>query len=802
MELYAKLYLYFKKAYIRSVRLFIFFFLISLVLYQVASHQSPKIALFLFNLFLINEIFFSYKINKATPSLTVNNKGKNIYDSFTLPAVCIFLSEKSTHNVAKKLLKYPHIRRLLQKTDIREKDIIDHPVPLSMEVLKKSSLEVSKTLHGKFVTTLDIFVAYLMLTEETTKLFFSKQLKTDDLNNIFFWLRSEYPDEENPPKHRMHFYGGGIGEYFISGWTPESKKYILNFTQQVLKRKAVITGREKEFKNMLEGLVKAENNNILLVGDIGSGRENLVKAFAYHSFEGNVGSFLNYHQVFELMVGAFIAGATNRNEIESRMQSIITEISHAVDVIIYIPEFENIMGTSSYNLDLSGALLPYLQSGNLPIIATISKANYKLYLERNPIKEVFTIIELKEPDRNTAIQMIMEKTNEIEKKNKVIIDYRAVASAVELASHFVQDSVLPGKAISLLETVANKVSLSKIPYFENTHKKIVLEEHVVKYIEDTVHVPISMPGKKEIEVLMHLENKLHERIISQQEAVRSIAEAMRRVRSGINTSKKPISFLFLGPTGVGKTETTKALADLYYGGEHNMIRLDMSEYNGEIGLRRLLGAPPGESQERGELTDKIHDAPASLVLLDEFEKANPKILDLFLQVFDDGRLTDNKGVTVSFSDAIIIATSNAGSEFIREEVEKGTPIDKAFQAKLLDYLQKNKLFKPELLNRFDGIVTFKPLGESDLKQVVGLLLKKIKEDLLKQDINITFDDAVIEKISKEGSNKEFGARPLNRYIQDNIEDIIAKSKLTGKIVRGKNINIGIDGANNVSLTIS
>jgi ATP-dependent Clp protease ATP-binding subunit ClpA len=277
---------------------------------------------------------------------------------------------------------------------------------------------------------------------------------------------------------------------------------------------------------------------------------------------------------------------------------------------------------------------------------------------------------------------------------------------------------------------------------------------------------------------------------------------MRRERSGVESRQKPISFLFLGPTGVGKTETTKALADLYYGGEKNMIRLDMSEYTDEIGIRRLLGAPPGEGNERGELTDKIHEAPASLVLLDEFEKAHPKIHNLFLQVLDDGRLTDNKGVTVSFDNALIIATSNAGSEFIREEVEAGNPLDKKFQAKLLDYLQTNKIFKPELLNRFDGVITFKPLGPSEVKQVVGLLLKKITKDLSLQDITVTFDMAVIEKIAQEGFDPEFGARPLSRYIQDNIEDLIARKKLTGEITRGKKINIGIDGANNINIIIT
>ncbi|MBU4099388.1 AAA family ATPase, partial [Patescibacteria group bacterium] len=205
---------------------------------------------------------------------------------------------------------------------------------------------------------------------------------------------------------------------------------------------------------------------------------------------------------------------------------------------------------------------------------------------------------------------------------------------------------------------------------------------------------------------------------------------------------------------------------------------------------------------RGELTDKIHAAPASLVLLDEFEKAHPKIHNLFLQVLDDGRLTDNKGVTVSFDNSLIIATSNAGSEFIREEIGSGVALDKKFHTKLLDYLQTNKIFKPELLNRFDGVITFKPLGQLEVKQVVHLLLNKIIQDLDKQDIKITFDDAIIEKIANEGFDQEFGARPLTRYIQDNIEDLIAKRKLIGEVVRGKNINVGIDGMGNIQLVIT
>jgi ATP-dependent Clp protease ATP-binding subunit ClpA len=350
---------------------------------------------------------------------------------------------------------------------------------------------------------------------------------------------------------------------------------------------------------------------------------------------------------------------------------------------------------------------------------------------------------------------------------------------------------MPGSAVTLLEDTANADKI-----YGN---RIVEEQDVLNQIEEKIKVPVGEPKPVEKTLLLNLENEIHKRVVDQEEAVFAISEAIRRLRTGLNAPEKPISFLFLGPTGVGKTETAKALADVYFGQGARMIRLDMSEFVGEEGIRRLLGSGPGEGEEKGQLTESVYDNPNSLILLDEFEKADIQILDLFLQVLDDGRLTDNKGKTVSFANCIIIATSNAASEYIREEVGKGVQVDKQFQQNLINYLETQGIFKPELLNRFDDIITFKPLTQNEIKQIVKLMLIGVSKELTAKDITVYFDDKIITKIVSEGFDKDFGARPLRRFIQDKIEDIIAQEILKDQIKRGDKIEVSIDLDSNISI---
>lgn len=438
----------------------------------------------------------------------------------------------------------------------------------------------------------------------------------------------------------------------------------------------------------------------------------------------------------------------------------------------------------------------------MPIIATITNGNFKAYVQENPIHEVFTVVKLEPPDLDIAIKMLFQKAVSIESRYSVSISYKAILAAMEYAHVYMQDGVLPGSAVTLLADTANTVSLAKQGVVRVGKKKLVTAEQIKKIVEEKTHVAVGAPDREESQKLLHLEELLHNRVIGQNEAISVISEALRRVRSGLKIGTRPISFLFLGPTGVGKTETAKALAQQYFGGEEKIIRLDMSEYTDDTGVKRLLGALPGEGQERGELTDKIHDHPFSLVLLDEFEKAHAKILDLFLQIFEDGRLTDNKGRTVSFSNAIVIATSNAGSEFIREEVKSGSAKQADFQRRLLEILQAQHIFKPELLNRFDAIVTFTPLGENEVRSVVKLMLSTLEKKLLEQDITLVVSDEVVAEISQKGFDEQFGARPLRRYIQDTLEDAIASMKLANEIGRGNTVTVSVGEAGALKYDVS
>ncbi len=763
------------------LKLFLFNGLLILVFYQLITGVFPRIPLFFLSLITVLHIFIKYELGRISPESTVSEGSNDILGHFTKEALMVTLFKKDTEAMLNSLFKFPQTKFFLEKAVLERKNIKILNIP--QQDLHRLAFEIAKKLNGKYLITTDLITAYLFLTEDQTKLMFDNKLKEEDILSINHWTRIIY-EEENPRERKARFVGIGFAETLVWGWTPETKNYTKDLTFSSIKRKAFVAGREKEYHNLLEAMQKDQDNNVLLVGDIGTGKENLVENFIYDSYEANLSKKLNHRRFLELMVGPFIAGAVNREDLETRLQAIIDEVKHSGNVVLYIPQFQNLLGSSSYGIDLSGAILPYLKDGKIPIIATMTDSEYKKFFENNALREVFQVIKLEQPNPEIALKMLFQKTEEIEEQNKVRLSYKAVIAGVKYADKYDVNGVLPGTAVELLSETGNAVYLGK------AKNKIVLEEDVLAKVEQKSHIPVGEPKADEKMLLLNLESEMHKFIIGQDEAVRSIAEAMRRIRAGL-VREKPISFLFLGPTGVGKTETAKTLARIYFGGEAHIVRVDMSEYGTEDGIYRML------ESDSGSFLDQVAAHPFSLVLLDEFEKAHEKILNLFLQVFDDGRMTNELGKTTSFSNTIIIATSNAGSEFIRESLVNDTALD---SKTLLDYLQQNAIFTPELLNRFDDIVVFKPLNSPEISQVTKLLLSDLKAKMSVQDIILSFDSAAIDKIATGGYNAEFGARPLTRYIQDNLEDVIAKKMLNGEIVRGDKVFVSVDQASNLTIS--
>lgn len=539
----------------------------------------------------------------------------------------------------------------------------------------------------------------------------------------------------------------------------------------------ICVGHDKEVTQIFEAFTGG-HNGVLLVGATGVGRNTIVGGLAQLMVEENVPVFLKDKRLVELDVSKLVAGA-DASQAEERLLISLNEISRSGNIILYINNIEHLIGISSGqegSLDLSEVLAEALSRRNLYCLAVATTENYTRYIESKSLGNVLTTIGIKEPDTNTAIQILESKVGILEAKYNIYIVYSALEAAVTMSSRYLHDKFLPLKAINLLEKsaiiTANKTKNDLTSGFCS-------QEEVAAAISELTGIPVSKVTASESQKLLNLESEIHRRLIGQVEAVDAVAAALRRARAELKDSRRPIaSFLFLGPTGVGKTELAKSISEVYFGDEDYLVRLDMSEYQSADSVRKMIGDVDGTL---GYLTEAVRKKPFSLVLLDEIEKANPDILNLFLQLLDDGRLTDGQGRTISFSESIIIATSNIGAVYIQEQIKAHAAIN-LIQQELIDN-QLSKYMRPELINRFDGIIVFKPLSEEDIFAVTTLMLKKIKKNLAGKGIGLKADKDGVNILAHEGYDPKFGARPLRRLLQNKIEDIIANKILAGELKR-------------------
>ncbi len=631
----------------------------------------------------------------------------------------------------------------------------------------------------------DLFYGLASHSPFLARFLLDARLEVSDVRTLLAW------QEENEAERarRRRFWSRynlmrtrSIGRSWASGYAPNLEKYAVEVNKYAGRGFSPhLYGRRSETEAVERILARDGKNNVILVGDAGVGKLLTVSALAERIALGSALAAISHKRVLQLQVGALTAGLTDENEIEAALQAVLDDAVRAGNIILLIENIQDLFDNSHAvgTVDATQVLLPYLASARLQIIGLTTYEGYHESIAAHAdLARLFEKVELREPTKENVYAILRDIIPRIEAHDRVWILYQAVRAAVELSDRYIKNVPFPEKAIDLLQEAAVLASAKG--------GSLVTAAHVEEVVRTKTHIPIGEIGREEQDVLLNLESALHARVIGQDEAISAIANALRRARSGISSAKKPIgSFLFFGPTGVGKTETAKALAAAYFGSEKRMARFDMSEYQYPDSIHRLIG----HDSERGILTTEIMDHPFSLLLLDEIEKAHPDILNVFLQVLDDGRLTDTLGRTVDFTNTIIIATSNAGAELIRESIAQNGRDEPGFRERILEELERRGIFRPEFLNRFDAVVLFKPLSESQTSQVAKLLLDDLNARLKEKDITVIADEAVLARLVSLGFDPEFGMRPLRRVIQDKVENLVALKLLSGALKRGDTLTL-------------
>ena len=637
------------------------------------------------------------------------------------------------------------------------------------------------------------------------------------------------------------------------------KDYGKDFTQMAREGALdPVIGRENEVERIIQILSRRTKNNPVLIGEPGVGKSAVVEGLAQRIVAGNIPESLKNKRIISLDLAGMLAGAKYRGEFEERLKAVMEEATRAGNVILFIDELHNIIGAGSAEgaMDAANILKPALARGEMQCIGATTFDEYRKHIEKDAaLQRRFQPVTVGEPSREEAIEILKGIRDRYEAHHKVKIQDDAIVAAVELSDRYITDRFLPDKAIDLMDEAAAKVRIDAYTApldmkeleqklesirkekeeavvgqnFEkaaqmrdqdqelnremeekkkawqeaqDSRELVVTEEEIASTVAAWTGIPVKKLTEDESQRLLNLEKILHERVIGQEEAVVAVSRAIRRARAGLKEPNRPIgSFIFLGPTGVGKTELSRALAEAMFGDENAMVRLDMSEYMEKHSVSRMIGSPPGYVgyDEGGQLTEAVRRRPYSVVLFDEIEKAHPDVFNTLLQILEDGRLTDGKGRTVDFRNTIIIMTSNVGAHSIGRNRTMGFGANNdaksvadydAMKENVMEELKRT--FRPEFLNRIDDIIVFHSLTEEDIKSIAGLMLNSLGKRLRERNVELKFDDAAVAYFVKEGYDPTYGARPLRRAIQQKLEDRLSEALLAGHISLGDIVEVSAE----------
>lgn len=643
----------------------------------------------------------------------------------------------------------------------------------------QSALQIHSTTGAEELSSAMVAAALLRTLPNSTQQLAAYNLSDDDLLTGVRWYQHFL---EIIAKHQNKSAGGGIGRDWSFGFTPLLSQFGLNLSAHINLRGLLSTdlpSREATLKQIMHNLSQGGRLNAALVGPLGSGKTTTVHALAKKLLAGtpDIPEELKFRQIVALDPSSLISRARGRGELEALVQHLFGEAVSAKNVILFLDDAQLFFEDGTGSVNLSNVLMPILEAGGLKIVLAMDEQRWVRISQSNPsLAQNLNRIVIPPTDQAETMLAMQDELPMFEYQNKATYMYQALTAAYRLSNRYLSEQAMPGKAIKLLESAAGFAQ-----------DGFISQSSVEQAIEQTQGVKVATANTgQEREKLLNLEQLIHQRMINQTRAVQVVSDALRRARAGVRSTTRPIgTFLFLGPTGVGKTELAKSVAATFFGGENQLVRIDLNEYVQANDVTRLIA---DASQDQHSLTAQIARNPFSVVLLDEIEKAHPNVLNTLLQMLDEGILRDISNREVSFRDAVIVATSNAGADKIRQHIEAGEQLEQ-FDKQFTDELINTNVFRPEFLNRFDEIVLFRPLTPQELVQVVDLMLASINKNLEAQKVSVTVDNDAKQLLVQAGNDPRLGARPMRRIVQRVVENIVANQMLTGQATPGSQIHI-------------